>query len=322
MAFNITSWGKGGRDFGRGAPPPPGSIEYIAVGDMWDPEICARKLREEGRARSRSGFDLKFYEISFGDLDAEENYVASVDRAVKQARKVHGDAVLSREDERSWDNFMSRWRPFAADMRLVPGSPSMMLKQNKQSFDLLAREASSLHDKFVRKGMSEVPVPYAGELLLLLRQMPKKLTASQMSAKLLAGARCGERLLDANTTWFDWVASRDHHPLRDAVADAGRAADIYGRSRSSAATYSPGDPAYDEFLRRLTKIWVEASGLYGIRETEATAKAHLKDDLSEKSVLYFAGLLAAAGAAYLGVAWLMRPSRPAAVGVPDAYPER
>ena len=167
-----------------------------------------------------------------------------------------------------------------------------------------------------------MPVPYAGELLLLLRQMPKKLTASQMSAKLLAGARCGERLLDANTTWFDWVASRDHHPLRDAVADAGRAADIYGRSRSSAATYSPGDPAYDEFLRRLTKIWVEASGLYGIRETEATAKAHLKDDLSEKSVLYFAGLLAAAGAAYLGVAWLMRPSRPAAVGVPDAYPER
>ena len=38
MAFNITSWGSKGRNFGRGAPPPRGSIEYVAVGDMWQAE--------------------------------------------------------------------------------------------------------------------------------------------------------------------------------------------------------------------------------------------------------------------------------------------
>lgn len=38
MAFNITSWSRRGRDFARGAPPPRGSIEYVAVGDMWMPE--------------------------------------------------------------------------------------------------------------------------------------------------------------------------------------------------------------------------------------------------------------------------------------------
>jgi hypothetical protein len=325
MAFNITSWGKRGRDFGRGAPPPPGSIEYVAVGDMWDPEVYARQMRADRPAPSSSGLDVKLYEISFGDLDAAENYVASVDRAVKQARRVGGDKILSRDDERSWDGFMSRWRPFAADMRLVPGSPSMMLEQNKRAFDLLVSEARAQHDRLARKGMSEVPVPYAGELLLLLRQMPKKLTAAQMSAKLRAGVKCGDRLLDEHTTWFDWVASRDHLGLRDAVADAGRAADIYGRSRTSSATYSPGDPAYDEFLRRLTKIWIEASGLYGMRQTQSTASAELKDKLRElpqTSALYFAGLVAAAGAAYLGVGWLMRPRQTTAVGIPDAYPER
>jgi hypothetical protein len=38
MAFNLTSWSKRGRDFGRGEPPPRGSIEYAGVGDMWLPE--------------------------------------------------------------------------------------------------------------------------------------------------------------------------------------------------------------------------------------------------------------------------------------------
>jgi hypothetical protein len=38
MAFNITSWSQKGRDFGRGSPPPRGSIEYVGVGDMWQPD--------------------------------------------------------------------------------------------------------------------------------------------------------------------------------------------------------------------------------------------------------------------------------------------
>jgi len=307
------------RNFARGAPPPPGSFEYLAVGDMWDPEVAARKARA---SRSETGFEI--YKIAFTDLDAAENYVAAVDRAVKQARRAHGEAILSRADEREWDDFMAKWRPFAADMHLVPGSPSMMLSENKKIFDGLVRQAHDLHDRFAKKGMAEVPVPYAGELLLLLRQMPKKLTAAEMSAKLAAGVKCGERLLDENTTWWGWVASRDHLPLKQAVRDAREAADVYARSRASRATYAPGDPAYDEFLRRLARIWVEAAGLYGIKQTEATARAELKQAASEmpkKAASYAVWLLAIAGVGYLGASWLFRPRRTVVVAVPDAYPE-
>jgi len=308
------------RNFARGAPPPPGSLEYLAVGDMFYPDVAARKARG---ARTESGWNL--YEISFTDLDAAQNYVDAVDRGVKQSRRAHGDAHLSRDDERSWDNFVTRWRPFAADMRLVPGGPNMMLKVNKVTFDGLVKDAHDLAQKFIRKGMVPVPVPYAGELLQLLRTMPKKLTAAEMRAKLLAGVRCGERMLDENTTWFDWVASRDHLPLRTAVAEARSAADVYGRSREARATYSPGSPAYDEFLRRLTRIWIEAAGLYGINQTQNTAWAELKDDLRDRAdtanhALW--ALLAVAGVTYLGVKWLGGSRKTVVVGVPDTYPEQ
>lgn len=310
------------KNFARGAPPPPGSIEYIAVGDMWDPEVYARKARAAG-----VGFSV--YEISFTDLDAANNYVEAIDRSVKQARKVHGDKILSRAAEREWDDFHQRWRAFAADMRMVPGSPSMMLKENKAQFDQLLGRARALHDSFHRAGASEVPVPYAGELLVLLRGMPKRLTSSEMQAKLLAGAKCGERMLDENTTWFDWVASRDHLPLKAAVKSAQEAADIYGRSRKSRQTYSAGDPVYDEFLRRLTKIWIEAAGIYGIQQTRAGASAAFKDDLRkvpETTSRYVLGLLALAGVAYLGTKWVLSgPSHTTSggsVAVPDAYPTK
>jgi len=182
-----------------------------------------------------------------------------------------------------------------------------------------------MHDTFAKKGMSAVPVPYAGELLLLLRTMPKKLTAAEMSAKLAAGAKCGERMLDDRAPWWSWIVSRDHLPLKRAMEDAKEASYIYGRSRLSSASYSPGDPAYDEFLRRLTKIWIEAAGLYGIRQTADTARAKLKDDVREMPSLaasYTLWLLAAAGVGYLGISWLGKSRSKITVAVPDAYPEK
>lgn len=311
------------RNFARGAPPPPGSIEYVAVGDMFDPEIAARKYRA---ARSQSGFQV--YEISFTDLDAAENYVAAIDRSVKQARRVHGDKILSRQDEKTWDDLATKFRMFAADMHMTPGSPAMMQKENKKTFNQLVDEAHRLAAGFEQRGMSPVPVPYAGELLLLLRSMPKKMSAADMRAKLLAGAKCGERMLDENTTWWNWIAGRDHLPLRRAVADAQSAADLYGRSRSAGTKYGPGSPVYDEFLRRLTRIWIEAAGLYGIRTTGATARAELADDVRKMPATasaYLLGLLALAGVGYLGAGWLMRSRNQGVagsvvVGVPDAYP--
>jgi hypothetical protein len=306
------------RNFARGAPPPPGSIEYVAVGDMWDPEIAARKARA---ARSQSGFQV--YEISFTDLDAAENYVAAIDRSVKQARRVHGDQILSRQDEQTWDNLATKFRTFAADMHMTPGSPAMMQKENKKTFDELVGDAHRLAEGFSKKGMSPVPVPYAGELLLLLRSMPKQMTAADMQAKLLAGAKCGDRMLDENTTWWSWIGERDHLPLKRAVASARAAADLYGRSRNVRTKYGPGSPVYDEFLRRLTKIWIESAGLYGIRTAGDTARAELKDavrKMPETATAYLLGLLALAGVGYLGAGWLMRSQKQTVVGVPDAHP--
>jgi hypothetical protein len=311
MAFNLSSWCRRGRDYGRGSPPPRGSIEWVAVGDMFYPE-----------PPSASGFQV--YEISYSELDAAKRWVDGVDRSVLTARRLHGDSVLSAADQRSWDDFMSKWRPFYGDM-VLPGHFNATLKSNKRAFDDLLSESRRLYERFTKKGMAPVPVPYAGELLVVLRTTPKKITASEMRSRLEAGARCGEKMLDANMAWSDWLLSKDHRALRAAVEDARRAADIYSRSRLSGATYSPGDPAYDEFLRRLSKIWVEAAGLAGVREATATARAELKDDarnLPRDAAGLTLWLLAAAGAAYLGVAWLASPRAPQTiiVGVPDAIP--
>lgn len=312
MAFNVTSWSRGSREFGRGEPPPRGSIEWIAVGDMWEPSPPPR---------SASGFSV--YKVSFTDADAGDRWISEIDRSVRQARAVHKDKILSTSDEREWDALLARWRPLIFDLRAIPGSPAAMLPSAKRRFDEIMGDSKKLHDRFRKKGMSQIPVPYAGELLVVLRGTPRKLTASEMSARLAAGARCGEKLLDANTAWYSWMTSSDHVPLEGAIESAKVASAAYARSAESPTTYSPGDPVYDEFLRRLAKIWIEASGLYGIQETLRTAKAELKDDvrkMPERAFGLSLGLLAAAGLGYLGLHWLAGRRAPATVvvGVPDA----
>lgn len=66
MGFNITSWGHGNRNFGRGAPPPRGSIEYIAVGNMWTHEPPPRVRRGEAAMGSEEK------SVSFTEIDAAE----------------------------------------------------------------------------------------------------------------------------------------------------------------------------------------------------------------------------------------------------------
>jgi len=305
------------RGFARGEPPPPGSYEYAGTG--CDPS-----------ARTTSGFTI--YEVSFTDLDAAKNWVDAVDRSVRQSRRVHGDRYLSRGDESSWDAFLAEWRPFHGDMAL-PGHFNSMLKSNKRAFDDLRRRGLALHDEFASKGMSAVPVPYANDLLLLLRQTPKALTASEMQSRLLAGALCGERMLADQVDWVDRIRRGDHRGLREAIAGAKEAAEAFGHSRTSPVRYPSGSPAYDEFLRRLTRVWVEAAALAGVKATEATAKAELYQRLGEggeKFPWYLAGLLAAAGVGYLGVKWIASESwRPSprrepeepVLSVRDAYRE-
>lgn len=315
MAFNLTSWSRTGRDYARGEPPPRGSIEWVAVGDMWDPI-----------PPSKAGFSV--YEISYTELDAADRWVKGIDRSVKYTRKIHGDKVLSAEDEKEWVGFMKRWIPFLGDMQM-PGHFNAMLKSNKKTFDEFMNASKLLHDKFMAKGMVAIPVPYMGELVQLLREMPSRLTAAQMQAKLLAGVKCGESILNENMPWYYWSVSNDSRGLREAIASAKLAADIYGRSQRNQSVYSPGDPAYDEFLRRLTRIWIEGAGLYGIVETQKTAKAEAVDvarnqaDKFKPTPAKIGWLLAVAGVSYLGLHWFVsrKKEQPVIVAVPDVVPE-
>jgi hypothetical protein len=53
MAFNITTWSRKGRDYGRGAPPPRGSIEYAGVGDMFMPTPPTARAPQTAQGAAR-----------------------------------------------------------------------------------------------------------------------------------------------------------------------------------------------------------------------------------------------------------------------------
>ncbi len=294
------------RNFARGAPPPPGSIEYVAVGDMWDPQIAARKAQ---KIRGATGAEAQG--TAFTDLDASARYVDSIDRAVKQSRRTHGDGILSRDDERAWDDLYTRWRNLETDAR---GKPT-----TKKAWEKLVDEIHGMSTRFTAKGMETVPVPYAGELMLLLRQVPSQLTVADMRQKLLAGAKCGDRLLADDTPWKSWRKSTDLSPLKQSMDDAKSAADIYGRSRDQRKRYGTRSPVHEDFLRRLTCIWIAAARLYGLGNPP-TSSSDSSGDLPGTRT-YLLGLLALAGVGYLGAGWLMKSRRTPVVGVPDAYPE-
>ena len=310
MGFNVTRLKQTGRGWGRGDPPPRGSIEYVAVGDMFEPETL-----------SSSGFQV--FEVSFTELDAADRWIKRLYENIRYTRKLHGDKILSAADVAEWDAFIPRWD--ALRKKLISLSTSylgMMSKENKAQFDSLLNESRRMHNRFASKGMPMVPVPYMGELVLLLRKMPRQLTAAQMRVKLEAGVACGDHMLDENTTWWQWRRRDDTRGLAAAIANARRASEIYGRAKKAKETYQPGSPAYDEFMRRLSKIWIESAGLYGIVETKITAAAEAMDEArktGEKAGDSLFWLLALAGAGYLGLRWLMKP-KPVEITmrVPDA----
>jgi hypothetical protein len=315
MGYNIPLFRQMGRGWGRGDPPPRGSYEWVGVADMWEPGP------DPIPPRSKSGFQA--FEIGFTELDAADRWMERLHDNIKYARQVHGDKVLSKSDVDEWDALMARWVPFRHE-HLKDHAERLMLKENKLQLDALLNESKAMHDRFARKGMAMVPVPYMGELVLLLRGMPKSLNAAQMHAKLEAGIECGNRLLDENTAWWQWRKRDDTRGLVAAISAAKTASEIFARSRKASDAYQPGNPAYDESLRRLTKIWIEAAGLYGIVETKKTAEAEAWDEArhagkkAESNLLW---LLLLAGAGYLGLQWIFHDRHPTiVVAVPDAHP--
>ena len=316
MAFNITRFKRMGRDWARGTPPPRGSIEYVGVGDMF--------MEEPPKPISRSGFQV--FEIGFTELDAADRWMKRLEDNIRYARQVHGDRILQQADVDEWNALMSRWAPFRERLTSAIRSPAwiqMWMKDNKTELDSLLNQSKRMHDRFAAKGMPMVPVPYMGELVLMLRKMPKQMQTPDMRAKLEAGIKCGDKMLDQDTAWWQWRKRKDAHGLASAIEDAKAASELFARSRTS-EIYEPGSPVYDEFLRRLTKIYIEAAGLYGIVETKRTAVAEAADKAREggkKATDHLLWLLVSAGVGYLGLRWISRP-KPAqiTVRVPDMHP--
>ena len=70
MSFDIPRFKTGGRGWGRGSPPPRGSIEWVGVGDMWEPEPPPHM-----RPPSPSNSGYQIFEIGFTELDAADRWM-------------------------------------------------------------------------------------------------------------------------------------------------------------------------------------------------------------------------------------------------------
>lgn len=336
MGFSLFRLRQSGRDWSRGDPPPRGSIEYVGVGDMFE----APPLTASGTV----------WEISATELEAAKRWCDTLARSVDYARQVHGDRVLSPADAEEFTRFYTRWKKFAD--RVGTWSLVERAKEaNKVAFESLLSESKVLRDRFVRRGMAVVPVPYVTELVLMLRHMPPALTPRDMVRKLETAARWGEAMVESTKTTGEWVQrsgmyaalasygpagllfahhvptswDKDRTGLRDAIADARKAAEHLKRASDASSSYGRGDPVYDEFLKRVTRIYIEAAGLYGIREAQRGAVAEAVDAGArplEKGTSSLPYLLALAGVSYLGVRWLeARRDPPVVVEVPDTYPD-
>lgn len=323
MGFSLLRWKKSGRDWSRGEPPPRGSVEYCGVPEVFQPAPPPPPSTSSGTV----------WEITATELDAANRWVATLARSVDYARRVHGDKVLSAQDAIDFADFHKRWKKFSSRV----GTWSLYdraLESNKLVFEKLVAESKRLRDRFGSRGMALMPVPHVADLVLLLRGLPERLSPREMSAKLEQVAGWGQSMLDASRTTGEWVRESgiyaastallgpagllfarhvptswagDRRGLEKAVGDARHAASLLAASTSAGVAYGRGDPVYDEFVRRATRVYVEAAGLYGIRETQASAVPEAVDAGArqvERGVGLLPWLLGLAGVSWLGARWL------------------
>ena len=323
------------RNWARGAPPPRGSIEYVGVGDMFEPEP----------SRTASG---KIWEISATELEAANRWNETLARSVLYARQVHGNSILSSTDAKDFTSYYKKWKTFSNKVTAW-SLYDRALEANKRFFEDLLIDSKRLHDRFTKKGMSIIPVPYMTELTLLLRTMPKRMAPQEMIGKLRLGITWAKKMIFASITTGEWVQksgntaaaisllgpaglliayhlptswTTDRKELETAITNAENALPILARANTK-KTYAAGEPVYDEFLRRLAKIYIEAAGLYGVMETRKAAVAEAFDkgtDAIEKPISNLLWMLIIAGISYLGLRWWVYGPKEQKIvlAVPDA----
>jgi hypothetical protein len=214
-----------------------------------------------------------------------------------------------------------------------------MSSENKLELDRLLREAWDLYSRFRLLGMSQVAVPYMGDLVTTLRNLPRDPKLGDMSKGLRDAVKTGERLLDENTAWWEWKDRSETKGLHDATVAAKKLADDvddiaranatatpganmdtarktlldlmweHMRSPATLVKTSPGIALRDAFVKRVSAIYIEAAKLYGIQETKAAARAEAIDEARkgpERAASSLTWALIVAGAGYFGIRLLTR----------------
>lgn len=282
------------------------------------------------------------YKISPTDWDASMRWMRNFAENVEYTRKVHKGRILTDDDVTIFVELYRRWQRFVNEVAnaardlplpktLLFAAPvtlpyivahqmysaaadmvdaGLMSEANKRRWDALLQEAHKLYHRFRLLGMSQIAVPYMGDLVVLLRGLPATLTLPEMATTLREVARGGDRMLDQNTSWWRWRQSEDTGPLAAAIKACRAFADeldaVANRSEGKGAR-EKGTPVYLRFVRTAAKVYIEAAGLYGIVETRESAKHEAIEkgaDMGQKTTHGLLWLLAAVGLGWLGIKWL------------------
>ncbi len=337
--------GRTRRNYAISGHPPIDSYEWDFVRGI--PRTSKQKQSPDTKATATMGAkvsvwppEFKLYEISPTDYDAAKRWMANIAENVKYHRKIHGDKILTIEDEELWGALWRRWLLFGNKLKAlaqnkglmnkiiaatVPGlhlsrlfavhalDIGMMSEENKREFDAILHTAQSLQKRFKLLGMGQVPIPYMSELVLMIRQMPQQLTLQDMASRLRATVKVGSRLLDENTAWWQWKVRPESAGLRRATTAAEKLAEeltTVSKSPEGQGLRERDTPVYQRFMRAMSLVYIEAAGLYGIEETKTTARAQLREDMQNapkdagKMALW---ILFVAGVGYLGIRLLTRP---------------
>jgi hypothetical protein len=245
---------------------------------------------------------------------------------VNYTSKVHKTAFDQREIA-AWVSLWKRWLLICS--KIKQEGLSNMTDPTKAEYDKLLDESIVLYKHFRKLGMSQVAIPYMGDLVVMLRTLPPELTLKQMAQRLREGIRAGERLLDENTAWWQWKLRSDTSGLLRAIDAARNLASKFESTSKDKRQQGPrekGTFAYDLFLQALTRIPIEAAGLYGIEETLKTARAEAIDEGKRQKKFMEMDLVTLgviAGLGYIGFKWWTRPQTTIVVNSlkPGYYPE-
>jgi len=232
-----------------------------------------------------------FFEITAVEITAAKEWVNTIARSVEYSRAIHGDKYLKPTDVARFKEFLGRWKAFTDKV----GTWSVIdrtLKANKVLLDGLLSEANQIDSHFRQKGMVTIPVPYQLEIVQVARSLPKCVTPKQADDLLDKMVTYGKKILSANTHWYEvirqmiganifapTVRDESRYGLQAAITSATALLLMlrFGRQPPFPKQMCLDDPNYEDWRKKLFKIYIEASGMYGIQEVEERATAEAVD---------------------------------------------